>query len=490
MSETNNTKQAAWIALGSLFSFGFGIISGMILSRYFSQTDYGTYRQVFYVYSSLLAVFSLGIPKAYSYFLPRSPLNQSKDLIRKITNILFVLGGFVSLLLFLGAGFVADLLKNPELKTALWIFSPVPFLMMPTLGLEGILATYRKTKFVALYTIATRIISLLCVALPVFFFDIGYKEALIYFDIGCVVSFLIALRLKYYPVRHEQNDKTEEKFSNILKFCLPLMVASLWGVLINSTDQFFISRYFGTETFAIFSNGAMELPFVGMIIGASATVLTPLFTRQVHEHADFKQEIYPIWRSSFEKSAMLIYPITIFCLFDATLVMTVMYGEAYHASGEFFQIKLFTYFFKIISFYSILLALGATRFYERVHLFNFLILAIIEYASILIWNNPLLITAIHVACTIGNCIVFLYYIARRFSVSLWFLFPKLTILKTFIASAIAIGIVLFIRTYQYPQISDFSKLCADIGIFLLAYLTVCIPLKLNYKKLIIPLIKK
>lgn len=34
---TNNTKQAAWVAVGSLCSFAFGIASSMILNCYFDK---------------------------------------------------------------------------------------------------------------------------------------------------------------------------------------------------------------------------------------------------------------------------------------------------------------------------------------------------------------------------------------------------------------------------------------------------------------------
>ena len=72
VNKSNNTIQAAWVALGSLFAFGFSIVSSIILSRYFDKTDYGTYKQVIYVYHTLLIVFTLGLPKTYSYFLPRT----------------------------------------------------------------------------------------------------------------------------------------------------------------------------------------------------------------------------------------------------------------------------------------------------------------------------------------------------------------------------------------------------------------------------------
>ena len=56
--QTSNTKQAAWIAIGSFFSFIVGIVSPMILSRYFGKGDYGTYKQVMYVYNTLLTIFT------------------------------------------------------------------------------------------------------------------------------------------------------------------------------------------------------------------------------------------------------------------------------------------------------------------------------------------------------------------------------------------------------------------------------------------------
>ena len=197
MLQDSNTKQAFWLAIGNMASFGFTIISSMILSRFFDKGDYGTYKQVIYIYNTLLMVFTLGLPKAFSYFLPRVPLAQSRSLINKITKLFFCLGALFSFLLFAFAEVTANILNNPNLTEAIRIFAIVPALMMPTMGLEGILATFRKTKFMAFYTVATRIIMLCCVALPVMLLDLGYKEAIVGFVIGSAITCIIALRLKY-----------------------------------------------------------------------------------------------------------------------------------------------------------------------------------------------------------------------------------------------------------------------------------------------------
>lgn len=49
----SNTAQSVWLGIGSLLSFSFGIVSAAILSRYLSKLEYGTYKQVLYVYNTL-----------------------------------------------------------------------------------------------------------------------------------------------------------------------------------------------------------------------------------------------------------------------------------------------------------------------------------------------------------------------------------------------------------------------------------------------------
>ena len=54
----SNSGQAAWLAVANLISFSFGIVSAAILSRFLSVEEYGSYRQVLYVYGTLLTVFA------------------------------------------------------------------------------------------------------------------------------------------------------------------------------------------------------------------------------------------------------------------------------------------------------------------------------------------------------------------------------------------------------------------------------------------------
>lgn len=489
MSETNNTKQAAWIAIGSLFSFGFGIVSSMILSRYFDKGDYGTYKQVMYVYNTLLTVFTLGLPKAFSFFLPRVDKSQAKNLIKKITNLFFILGAIFSLILFAFSHQFASLLKNPDLDYAIKIFSLVPFLMLPTMGLEGVLATYKQTMFMTIYTIVTRTMMLLCVACPVMFLDCGYTEALIGFVVASFVSFILALYLQYYPVRQEQNLKCNVTYREIFSFSLPLLYASIWGTVIASSDQFFISRYFGNEIFAEFSNGFIELPFVGMILGACATVLSPLFSKLSYKTINPKDDIYPIWITVFKKTAMLIYPLVLYCLFFADIVMVVLYGSLYEISDSYFRIRLISNFFTLISYGPLIINIGKVKAYANVHMYSAIILVVAEYISVATIAEPHAVAVISLICHLGRIFFMLKIVSKYMNIKFYELFPLRIILKIIIPSVF----ILAAERYFFVTVLSLNEILSLIISFIcyiIIYMIYARFAKMNYYSIIKPLFRK
>lgn len=489
MPQTNNTKQAAWVAIGSLCSFGFSIVSSMILSRYFNKADYGTYKQVMYVYTTLLTVFTLGLPKAFSYFLPRVELAQSKSLIRKITNLFFLLGSAFSVLLFVFAPQIAAFLKNPDLTKALKVFAIVPFFMLPTMGLDGILATFKQTKFIALYNILTNVFKLVCVALPVMIWDLGYVEALWGFVFASFVTFLLALYLKYLPVRNQGNEKCVITYKDIFKFSIPLLTASLWGILISSADQFFVSRYFGNEVFAEFSNGSMELPFVGMIVGACATVLSPIFSRLSHEQVDPKKEVYPLWMSVFEKTAKLIYPLVIYCMVFADIVMVTLYSGKYVDSQNYFRIKLITNFFTLISYGPLIINIGKVKYYSRVHMFTALIVVLLEFISVKTINSPYAISWISMLCHVGKIFAMLFMVSKFFGVKFYQLFPLKLIGQILIPSALFLLLERWVLI-DLCHLNSWVVLFVSVIVYALVYYAYSILVKMDYIGLVKPLIKK
>ena len=484
---TNNTKQAFWIALATFFSMCFGIISAIILSRYFSKSDYGTYKQVLYVYSIILLIFTLGIPKAYSFFLPRYCFHQSRDIIRKITTILLLLGFILSLILFLLSKKISILLNNPDLELALKIFSPVPLFILPTLGIENIFSTFRKTHFSTIYTFITRVFMLFCVLLPVVVFKKNYIYAIIGITISSFLNFLVALYLQYFSVKQYKNYKTDLNYRQILAYALPSMLASIWGAIEISTNQFFISRYFGIEEFADYSNGAMEIPLVGMILGATAAVLSPIFSRMSHEKIDIKNELYPLWIRVFEKSVMLTYPVLIFSIVFAEDLMTLLYGHSYENSATYFQIFNLYLFFQIIVCGPYLINTGHQKLYANVHMYSVFILIPLQLMSLSYLNNPFILVFLFVLIKITRTLFFLNIISRDLRMEFRKLIPIKLLLKVL---GLSVFICLFLKFLaKLLVLNSLVTIFMSLVLYFLIYFFAAIIFNINYFSILYPMVK-
>lgn len=488
---SSNTVQAFWVLLGSLSAFGFTIVSSMLLSRYFNKNDYGTYKQVMYVYSSLLVVFTLGLPKAFSYFLPRVTKGQAKDLISKLNLILMGMGLIMSACFFFGADLFASVLKNNELVVPIKYFSLVPLFLLPTMGVEGVLATYKQTQFLAIYKTCSQIFMLCAVVIPVIFFHGTINSAILGFTISSFLCFLLALFLKYKPIKEFKKEKSPISYKEIFNYTIPIMGASIWGIIIISSDQFFISRYFGSEVFADFANGSLELPFVGMIIASTSTVLAPIFSKHIFDKGkDSKAEVILLWQSVLSKTVKIIYPLVIFCFCFASSIMVLLYGDKYADSGTYFQIKLIVNFFTVIAYGPLLLSIGGEKFYYNVHMYGALILVGLEWLVVTLFDSPYLVTATSVICQIGRIIIMISFIARYFNIKIFDLFPMRLSLKIIIPSFIFIyGIkFLLITIFNLEQV---LLLILITGIlYLILFFSYTKMMKIDYMEIVSPLFKK
>lgn len=486
---TNNTLQALWIGIGSLCSFGFSLISAAIVSRYLTKDDYGTYKQVMYVYNTLLIVFTLGLPRAYSYFLPRVKIEEGLSIVRKLNYSFLFLGLIFSCTLYFGADLIADVLNNPMLATPIRIFSPTPVFLLPTMGLESILATYQKTQLSALYSVLTRLLSIMFVALPVAFYKANSNVAVCGFTISSVFTYIVGFYFLHIPFKGVRRKKTSISLKDIFSFSFPLMLAGFWGIAEKSADQFFISRWFGEAVFADFANGSLELPFVGMVLSAGAVVLLPLFSKMTAGDVD-NNEIIGLWQRSAVKAAYILYPLVAFAWFFADIIMTFLYGDKYEDSGTYFKIMLTINFFTIAQYYPILLALGKTKLYSNVLMVAAIAVWLFEFLSVNIFANPYLVSSVAIIIRIGKIVIFLTAISQILKCSFKDLFPFKELGKIFFSSIIA-SFIAYIAILSMPFL-HFKIWMLTVGFVIFASIEIIFAriFNIGYFQILTPILRK
>ena len=203
----SRTLQALWLALANLLSLSVTLVMQAVLCRCMTTSEYGTYSQVLYVYNTLLAVFSLGLPKAYSYYLARVSPEEGRDIVRKLNGLFLLLASIFSCILLWQAAAIAGVLGNPLLAQPLRLFAAAGVLLPEFSRMSGEGAD--GGQFVRLWQAAVLKSSAIIYPLSVFccvfapeiiclLYGEGYREAAGLFRIVTLVN--LARIMPYAPV--------------------------------------------------------------------------------------------------------------------------------------------------------------------------------------------------------------------------------------------------------------------------------------------------
>lgn len=485
---TSNFQQALWLGIGQFCTFAIAFLTAPILARYFDKVEYGTYKQILYIYTTLQTLFTVGLPSAFSYFIPKLNSGQQKQLVNKLTIVLFLIGAVFAVALFFLSGMIAKILNNPELASGLRIFAVFPLFTLPAMGVEGIYTALRRTKEVAVYNIVSKVLMTLCIVLPVVIWHTGYKAAIIGWGVASFQTFLIAMYMKNKPYRKVSSENISCLYKSIVNYVLPLSGAFIAGFFLNFADQFYISHYYGTEVFAEAFNGYFSIPIIAMVAGSVKGVLLPLFSK-----ADFKGELkntMASYENAVKKTATIVLPILLFCMYFSEEIMTALFGEQYAVSANYFRLYILRDFFEIIPYYSVLMAFGFSKFYMNLHVGGILFTWGLDLLIVTFTNCPPLITLTSSLFQISFRVFSIYYIKVKKGVSLISSEIVTYILRVLLHGAFILTILFLINRFLINDANVFIILISLGLIFLLAIILTERIFKLDYLESIKLLLKR
>lgn len=487
-SDKSNTRQAMWLGIGQAMSFVIAFISAAILSRYFDKTEYGTYRQILYVYGTLQSIFTVGLPNVFSYFIPRLNKGQQKNLVNSMTRVFVLLGLLFSCALFGFSDIICNILNNPELSIGLKIFSPFPLFTLPALGIEGIYTALKKTKDIAVYQVVSKGLMLACILFPVLVLNTGYKGAIIGWGLASFISFLMAMYLKSKPYIGVEKEVIQNMYKTVFDYSLPLMGAFFAGFFISSSDQFFISRFFGTEKFAEYANGSISIPITAIISTSAQSVLLPIFSKA--SAGGNMTGALDSYKNAVLRSVVLIYPFLIFCGFYAEYIVSFLFGREYSVSGVYLRLTMFKDALEVLPYFAVLLGLGLSRTYFFMHLVGAVLIWGINYYIVNFVTDAYMIVAVRVLFYLLMFIFVFTFIKRKSGINLLpkDLLKKMTLI--IIHSLFCGGLTYFIHLYFFHSINLFLSILLSGCIFYIFLLSTGKIINLNYSDDIIALARR
>jgi len=381
MKVRSRALKAIILSAGQLFTKLAGLLSAIFLVRFLSKTDYATYRQALLAYGVAAPFLSLGLPKALYYFLPGEKKRPGgvfleNFLLLSIMGFLFMVGLWCG-----GSELLAWRFNNPSLAPVLIVFAPYAFFMLPQSAFSACMMGRDRVQHVAVFQPISKLVTVAAVVLVVLLWK-NSTAAIIGAMIGAAVVYGPTVWLMFHACRGGSWKITHTGIREQLRFSIPLGVAAMIATTAGNIDKLLVSSMGTREEFAVYVNGALQLPLVGIITGSVISVLLPDMA-MYYKAGEYRKAI-DIWKRAAVKCGLVLIPSGIFLAGVGCDFMELLFSKAYRESGVPFRFYALLLPLSSISFGSPLIAAGKTK------------LALFESAGNVALNFVLTIIAINV----------------------------------------------------------------------------------------------
>lgn len=439
------------LSSGETLSALVGIVSAAVLARIFSQADYASYRQTLLAYGFAVPFVTLGFDRALYYFLPGEE-KRSRGIL--VENLVWLVGAGALLSIFLllgGNRLLALRFNNPDLVKLLLLLAPYPLLMLPAVSLSSCLMARNRTEQVAGFNISSRVLTLLAIVVPCLLWP-HPSTAIIGMVIAAAGTTGIALMLMFRACNAGRWQPTVAGILNQVRFSVPLGLATLITTVSLTLDKVLVAAASPPAAFAVYVNGAMEIPLLGIITASVAPVLMVDYARLYKEGRI--SEILALIHRAMVKCALILFPAMVFFMCMAPELMCFVFGRKYESSAIPFRFYLLMLPVRTLSFGAVLQATDHSRVILASSIISLVTNALLLWYAIRLFG-PLLAPLGPVVSLYLFVVPYLVFVLRSvLGCSAHALFPWLELAKVMAASCLAVPVLLLLKYFgaAWPKV--------------------------------------
>lgn len=358
-TKTRTGNNAVKLTVAKIFTLAIGMISSMLLSRFRTLKEYGTYSQLLMVINLASSLFMLGLPNSINYFLGKAKDNEERS---RFLSVYYTLSTILSVVMGLVLVLITPLLEiyfRNELIRSFWYFLALyPWTKVVMSSTENLLIAYNKSNTLMMYKVLNSV-ALLGAILVVQITNGTFNQYMILF-LGIELVFMFCTYA--FAKRNAINIKPlfdKKLLRTIFTFSVPIGLASMLGTINIELDKLVITSLFSTEDLAIYTNASKELP-ITVITTSVTAVLMPQVVKLLRDNK--KEEAIELWKSATTISFSIISFVAMACVIFAPEVIMVLYSEKYLPGANVFRVYSLVLLCRCTYFGMMLNATGKTRF--------------------------------------------------------------------------------------------------------------------------------
>lgn len=352
-------KDGVKLTISKIITLTLAMISSMLLSRFRTLAEYGTYSQILMISNIATSIFMLGLPTSINYFLSLAVTKEEQNKFLSVFYTLSTILTFIiGLLLVLSISLIASFLNNSLLVSFAYFLALFPWTRIIMGTIENVLVVNKKTWTLMVYRVSNAAIVLLTIIIS-HFLSLNFNTYMIAFLIVEIVYSVIVYILvtKYFGKLTISFDKTLLK--NIFAFSIPIGLAGAVGTINIELDKLMISWFFDLEKVAIYSNAGRELPITIIAVSLTSVLLPELVRYFKNGQVDIALSK---WRTATILS-MIIMSLFVFGIMAfAPDVIKILYSEKYLPGTDVFRVYTILLLLRITYFGIVLNATGNTKY--------------------------------------------------------------------------------------------------------------------------------
>lgn len=334
------------------------MLTTMLLSRFRTKTEYGTYSQLLLVINLFTSLLMLGLPNSINYFLARAETQEERQ---RFLSVYYTLSTALSILigalLVVSVPLIEAYFHNTLIRGFWYFLALYPWAHIISASIENLLVVYKKTRFLMAYRVVHSA-ALLGSVLIVQWLGYGFTAYMIAF---IVINCLFCLSVYFIAGRLSGGIRflfDQSLIRTVFTFSIPIGLAAVVGTLNAEIDKLLIGYLMDTEQLAIYTNAAKELP-IAIVASSITAVLLPQLTRMVKNNRSL--EAMKLWGYATELAYAIIALIVAGVFVYAEEAMTILYSEKYLPGVDVFRVYTLNLLLRCTYFGIVLNAFGKTK---------------------------------------------------------------------------------------------------------------------------------
>ncbi len=432
LSATDSTFRPALLLMsGRTVGFVATFFVPVVLARVVDQSDFGTYRLFFLIYSTLCIMTQFGMAESLFYFLPGAGETAGRYVANSFV-FLAAAGGVCYALLEMANGAISRWLHNDALPQYMTLLAAFLGLMLASAGLEIVMTARRRYLWASASYGASDVARAAFLIVPAVL--LGRLDAVL---AGAVAFALLRLAatLGYFAHAFRRTMRVDARLlGEQLLYAGPFSLAIVLETLQGHFHQYAVSYSFDAATFAVYSVGCLQIPFVDTVATSTWRVL---MVRMAEARREGRQDrMLELWHDATRKLALVFFPLVAMLLVAAHEVIILTFTEQYGASVPVFMISTTAIALSFLATDGVLRVYAQTGFLMALNAVRLVLVAALFALFVAIFHLPGAMLAAVLAGAVAKGLA-LVRISRLMGVGVDRLLPWRSLGATAIAAAIA-----------------------------------------------------